>query len=180
MLRTLRCLIALQVVSLPSSMAAQESSPDDRSNRPNVIVFFMDDLGYGDLPTYGATDVRTPNLDRLAREGVRLTDCYAAAPLCTPTRAAFMTGRYQHRAGLEGVITPRDDRLGLSASETTLPGLLKEAGYVTGLVGKWHLGGMPESHPNRHGFDEFFGFLSGAVDYYSHRNGAGVHDLYEN
>ena len=174
LLRTLRYLITLSVIFLPSSLAAQKPSPADWFSRPNVIVFFMDDLGYGDLRTYGATDVRTPNLDRLAREGVRLTDSYAAAPLCTPTRAAFMTGGYQHRVGLEAVLTPRNNQLGLSASEPTLPRLLKNSGYATGLVGKWHLGWKPEFHPNRHGFDEFFGFLSSSVDYYTHRNSAGV------
>ena len=179
-LRTFRCLTTLILILLPFSLAAQVSGPADPADRPNVVVFFMDDLGYGDLRVYGATDVETPNLDRLAGEGVRLTDCYAAAPLCTPTRAAFMTGAYQHRVGLEAVLTPRDDQLGLSASEPTLPRLLKDAGYATGLVGKWHLGWKPEFHPNRHGFDEFFGFLGGAVDYYTHRNSAGAHDLYEN
>ena len=152
----------------------------DTATRPNVIIFFMDDLGYGDLHVDGATDARTPHLDRLAREGMRLTDCYAAAPVCTPTRAAFMTGRYQHRVGLEAVLTPLNADLGLSPSEPTLPRLLKNAGYATGLVGKWHLGSKPEFHPNRHGFDEFFGFLSGAVDYYTHRGPSGRHDLYEN
>lgn len=180
LLRTFRRLITLFAICLPFSIAAQDTSPGERSTRPNVIVFFMDDLGYGDLGAYGATEVRTPNLDRLARDGVRLTDCYAAAPLCTPTRAAFMTGRYQHRVGLEAVLTQRNNQLGLSASEPTLPRLLKNAGYATGLVGKWHLGWKPEFHPNRHGFDEFFGFLSGAVDYYTHRDAAGGHDLYEN
>lgn len=137
-------------------------------------------MGYADLGSYGAKSVRTPNLDRLAREGVRLTDCYAAAAVCTPTRAAFMTGRYQHRVGLERVLTPADAEKGLSSTEPTLPRYLKDAGYVTGLIGKWHLGWKPEFHPNRHGFDEFFGFLSGAVDYYSHQNEAGAHDLFEN
>src|SRR5687767_11767082 len=79
--------------------------PVQAARRPNIVVIFMDDLGWGDLASYGATDVKTPNLDRLAREGVRLTNCYAAAPLCTPTRVAFMTGRYQHRLGLETVIS---------------------------------------------------------------------------
>src|SRR5688572_5960495 len=156
--------------------------PLHAADKPNIVVFFMDDLGYSDLQVYGATDVRTPNLDRLAREGVRLTDCYAAAPVCTPTRAAFMTGRYQHRVGLENVIAPSlgNADTGLSASKPTLPRYLKDAGYTTGLVGKWHLGTRPEFHPNRHGFDEFFGFLGGAVDYYSHRGEDGEHDLYEN
>lgn len=180
LLRTFRRFMTLFAICLPFSIAAQEIGPADTSTRPNVIVFVMDDLGYGDLATYGATDVGTPNLDRLAREGVRLTDCYAAAPLCTPTRAAFMTGRYQHRVGLEALLTPQNNQLGLSASEPTLPRLLKKAGYATGLVGKWHLGWKPEFHPNRHGFDEFFGFLGGAVDYYTHRGATGRHDLYEN
>lgn len=152
------------------------------ARRPNIVIFFMDDLGWGDLAIDGATDVKTPNLDRLAREGVRLTDCYAAAPVCTPTRAAFMTGRYQHRVGLESVIAASLNNLdeGLAPSEPTLPRYLKNAGYATGLIGKWHLGERPAFHPNKHGFDEFFGFLSGAVDYYSHRGEMGEHDLYEN
>jgi arylsulfatase A-like enzyme len=149
---------------------------------PNIIIFFMDDLGYGDLRVYGATDVATPHLDKLAREGVRLTDCYAAASVCTPTRAAFMTGRYQQRVGLESVLAPSlgNADQGLSPSLPTLPRYLKNAGYATGLVGKWHLGFRPEFHPNKHGFDEFFGFLGGAVDYYSHKGEVGEHDLYEN
>jgi arylsulfatase A-like enzyme len=171
-LRMLRKWITLVVtlIVLPSA----EAKP------PNVIIIFMDDLGYGDVGSYGAKDISTPNIDRLARQGVRLTDCYAAAPLCTPTRAAFMTGRYQHRVGIENVFTPRDVDKGLSPAEPTLPRLLKNAGYTTGLVGKWHLGFKPEFGPNRHGFDEFYGFLSGAHDYYSHVNEAGKQDLYEN
>ena len=154
----------------------------DAAGRPNIIIFFMDDLGYGDLRIYGATDVETPHLDKLARDGVRLTDCYAAASVCTPTRAAFMTGRYQQRVGLESVLAPSigNAEQGLSPSLPTLPRYLKNAGYKTGLVGKWHLGFKPEFHPNKHGFDEFFGFLGGAVDYYSHKGEIGEHDLYEN
>ena len=152
------------------------------ADRPNVVVFLMDDLGYSELRSDGALDVHTPHLDRLAAQGVRLTQCYAAAPVCTPTRAAFMTGRYQHRVGLESVIsaTMRNTDQGLSPSEPTLPAYLKRAGYVTGLVGKWHLGERPEFRPNRHGIDEFFGFLGGAVDYYSHRAETGEPGLYEN
>ena len=150
--------------------------------RPNVVVFFMDDLGYGDLAIDGAPDVKTPHLDKLAREGVRLTHCYAAAPVCTPTRAALMTGRYQHRVSIENVIAPSlgNNDQGLSADEPSLPRYLKDAGYATGLVGKWHLGSLPAFHPNRHGFDEFFGFLGGAVNYYSHLGEDGEHDLWEN
>lgn len=142
----------------------------------------MDDVGYADLRIDGATDARTPNLDRFARQGVRLTQCYAAAPVCTPTRAAFMTGRYQHRIGLEEVLAPSRGNVerGLSPSVPSLPRLMKDAGYVTGLFGKWHLGTRPEFRPNRNGFDEFFGFLGGAVDYYSHLGEDGKHDLYEN
>ena len=142
----------------------------------------MDDLGYADLHIDGAVDARTPNLDQFAREGVRLTQCYAAAPVCTPTRAAFMTGRYQHRIGLEEVIAPSQGNIdqGLSSTEPSLPRLMKDAGYATALFGKWHLGVRSEFLPNRNGFDEFFGFLGGAIDYYSHVGEDGKHDLYEN
>ena len=154
---------------------------------PNVVLVMMDDLGYGDLGSYGASDVRTPNIDRLAREGVRLTDAYANGPVCTPTRAALISGRYQQRVGLEWVLTisPADRELGLRAPETSLPALLKTNGYATGLIGKWHLGWKPEFGPNAHGFDEFYGFLSGAHSYYTNRAeiarvGTGAPDLFEN
>jgi arylsulfatase A-like enzyme len=147
----------------------------------------MDDMGYGDLGSYGAPDVRTPHIDRLAREGVRLTDAYANGPVCTPTRAALISGRYQQRVGLEGVLTlsPADRELGLPALGTSLPALLKTKGYATGLVGKWHLGWKPEFGPIAHGFDEFYGFLSGAHSYYTNqaeifRVGGGPPDLFEN
>ena len=172
--KTLRACLLLLVCAV--AVAAQAA------DRPNIVVFFMDDMGYSDLRIDGALDARTPNLDRFALESVRLTDCYAAAPVCTPTRAAFMTGRYQHRVGLEGVIAPSlgNGDQGLSPKEPTLPRYLHEAGYATALIGKWHLGQIPEFHPSRHGFDYFYGFLGGAVDYYSHRGEDGAHDLYEN
>ena len=154
---------------------------------PNVVLVMMDDLGYGDLGSYGAPDVRTPNIDRLAREGVRLTDAYANGPVCTPTRAALISGRYQQRVGLEWVLTisPADRELGLPAPGTSLPALLKTNGYATGLIGKWHLGTKPEFGPNAHGFDEFYGFLGGAHSYYTNRAeiarvGPGAPDLFEN
>ena len=164
------------------------ASPQAQAQRPpNVVLVMMDDLGYGDLGSYGASDVRTPNIDRLAREGVRLTDAYANGAVCTPTRAALISGRYQQRVGLEWILTisPADRELGLRAPGTSLPALLKANGYATGLIGKWHLGWKPEFGPNAHGFDEFYGFLSGAHSYYTNRAeiarvGAGAPDLFEN
>jgi arylsulfatase A-like enzyme len=148
--------------------------------RPNVVLIVMDDVGYGDYGSYGAPDIRTPNIDRLAREGVRFTDFYAA-PTCTPTRAALITGRYQQRVALEYPIgSPPGGGRGLTANGRSLPQLLKNGGYATGLIGKWHLGYRAEQHPNAHGFDYFFGFLSGLVDYYHHTDQNGNSDLYEN
>jgi arylsulfatase A-like enzyme len=150
--------------------------------RPNVVLIITDDVGYGDIGSYGARDIRTPHIDRLAREGVRFTDFYAA-PQCTPTRAALITGRYQQRVALEralGTVGPALE-MGLPATGRSLPQLLKNDGYSTALVGKWHLGFKPEYGPNAHGFDEFFGFLSGYVDFYTHtRGGDGHEDLFEN
>ena len=137
-----------------------------------MLFILADDLGYGDLSCYGRPDYQTPALDNLARQGVRFTSNYAAAPVCTPTRCAYITGRYPQRlpVGLAEPLTassPRD--LGLPPDHPTIASLLKANGYETSLVGKWHLGWKPEFGPNRHGFDEFFGVLSGAVDYFTHR-----------
>jgi len=174
-------LVALALVVMPGvsgRLAAQ--------TRPNIVLIVADDLGYGDLGSYGAPDIRTPNLDRLAREGVRFTDFYANAPVCTPTRAGLMSGRYQQRVRLERPIetnaaTPATGLdIGLPATGRSLPQLLKNAGYATGLVGKWHLGFKPEFQPNRHGFDYFWGYLAGYVDWYAHVRGDGQPDLWEN
>ncbi len=141
----------------------------------------MDDIGYGDLGSYGVTDAKTPNLDRLARDGVRFTDAYANGPVCSPTRAALVSGRYQQRVGIEWALSSTTDRdKSLPVTKTSLPALLKQNGYATALVGKWHLGFNPLIGPNAHGFDEFFGFLSGATNYYTHRTGDGAPDLFEN
>lgn len=172
--------IALFVASPFSSVAAQSDARD--GTKPNVVLILMDDLGYGDIGSYGVKDARTPNLDGLAREGVRLTDAYANGANCSPTRAGLISGQYQQRYGIEwplGAI-PDDSARGLPATGATLPALLKKNGYATGLIGKWHLGFKQEFGPNAHGFDEFFGFLSGAVGYYSHQRGDGTSDLYEN
>jgi arylsulfatase A-like enzyme len=161
-------------------LAAQRGGPPSAS-KPNVVLVIMDDMGYGDLGSYGVSDAKTPNLDRLAREGVRLTDAYANGPVCSPTRAALISGRYQQRVGIEWALSSATDQgKSLPVTGTSLPALLKKNGYATGLVGKWHLGFDPKIGPNAHGFDEFFGFLSGATNYYTHRRGDGTPDLYEN
>lgn len=151
----------------------------DAGRPPNVVVILVDDMGYGDIGSYGVTDIRTPQLDRIAREGVRLTSFYANGPVCTPTRAAFITGRYQQRVGLEWAILANQREPGLLTTEPSLARLLKQNAYKTGLFGKWHLGFKPEFGPNAHGFDEFFGILGGNVDMYTHRNINGDLDLYE-
>lgn len=151
------------------------------SRRPNILLILTDDLGYADLSCYGSRDIRTPNIDRLAREGLRFTDFYSNAPVCSPTRAALMTGLYPQRLGIEYVFYgDRTAGKGLSPSRPTLPSMLKAAGYRTGMAGKWHLGAEDEFSPNRHGFDEFFGFRNSDHDYYTHRNIDGKPDLYEN
>ena len=139
-----------------------------QQRRPNLLYIMSDDLGYGDLGITGRTDYETPVLDALAREGVRLTQAYCAAPVCTPTRVALNTGRYpaRTRAGLFEPLTTSPD--GLLPRPKTIGRLLRDAGYETALVGKWHLGLLPQFHPMRHGYDEFFGFLGAAADYSSH------------
>jgi len=151
------------------------------AQRPNVILIMTDDVGYGDIGSYGSRDIKTPHIDRLAREGVKLTDFYAA-PQCTPTRAALITGRYQQRVRMDRALGPLPAALddGLAPNGRSLPQLLKNHRYATGLIGKWHLGWKPAFGPNAHGFDYFYGFLSGYIDFYTHRRSDGGHDLFEN
>ena len=167
---------------LLAALAAPALVPAQAPARPNVVLIITDDVGYGDLSSYGAKDIETPNIDRIGRNGVRYTDFYAQ-PQCTPTRAALMTGRYQQRYQLERAISTAGPtyETGLPATGRSLPQLLKNHGYATGLVGKWHLGFKPEFSPNAHGFDYFYGFLSGYVDFYHHTRGIdGQRDFYEN
>jgi arylsulfatase A-like enzyme len=147
--------------------------------RPNILFILADDLGYGDLSSYGRPDYRTPVLDGLARQGMKFMSAYAAAPVCTPTRCALATGRYPQRleVGLrEPLKDPDAERdIGLPPNHPTVASRLKAGGYDTALVGKWHLGWKPEFGPNHHGYDEFFGILSGAADYFKYND-----DLWEN
>ena len=173
-------ILTLITFFFPSSLyAAQSADPA----RPNVVLIMTDDMGWADIGSYGAPDIRTPNIDSLARDGVKLTDFYSNGVLCTPTRAGLMSGRYQQRYGLEIALpnegAPEADR-GLPATGRTLPRLLKNNGYATALVGKWHLGYKAEYSPSAHGFDYFFGLKSGYHDYYTHHSGNGKPDLWEN
>jgi arylsulfatase A-like enzyme len=173
--------VVLGTMSVIASPAGAQRT-GDATSKPNVVLIVTDDIGYGDFGAYGARDIRTPNIDRLAKEGAKLTDFYAA-PQCTPTRAALITGRYQQRVLLERALGSSGDALeqGLPATGRSLPQLVKNNGYATGLIGKWHLGYKPEFGPNAHGFDYFFGFLSGYIDFYTHtRGGDGHSDLFEN
>ena len=161
--------------------AAAAGLASGQRRRPNFVVMLADDLGYSDL---GCTGFDVPkatlNIDQLARTGTRFTNWYSNAPVCAPSRAALMTGRYPMRAGVA------TNGLALPASEKTIATLLKSSGYKTGITGKWHLGSDDLHSPNAHGFDTFFGFHSGCVDYYSHRyywgepRGVNYHDLYRN
>ncbi|WP_207400798.1 sulfatase-like hydrolase/transferase [Actinomadura roseirufa] len=148
--------------------------------RPNVLIILGDDLGWADLGCYGAPEIRTPNLDRLARQGVRFTDAYSAAAVCSPTRFGLYTGRYpgRLRGGLEEPIARPDELHGIPPGHPTLASLLKGAGYATAMFGKWHCGFLPWYSPLKSGWDTFFGNLSGAVDYYSKITAEG-RDLYE-
>lgn len=147
--------------------------------RPNIIVIMADDLGYADTSVYDGW-VETPQLERLAREGMRFTDFHTNSSVCSPTRAAFLTGRYQQRVGIVDVVATHLDTPGLDPSQRTLSRVLKEVGYHTGLQGKWHLGREARFNPVHHGFDEFRGYLSGYIDYHDHRqnwlNGLEVED----
>ena len=174
--------ILVAILALGCAAAPLVHAQPGSATRPNVVLIITDDLGWADLGSYGATDVRTPNIDGLAAAGIRLTDFYANGVTCTPTRAGLITGRYQQRFGVEAPLSnpSRGADQGLPATGYSLPQLLKNNGYATALVGKWHLGYKPELGPNAHGFDYFFGFKSGYHDYYTHANGDGDPDLWEN
>lgn len=150
---------------------------------PNVIIFYADDMGIGDVGCYGCKDIRTPNIDALAADGVRFTNYYSAAPVCSPSRAAMLTGRYPARAGMPGNAHSLPGHGGLPTTEITIAELAKSRGYATALIGKWHLGFDTGTRPNDQGFDEFFGFHAGCIDYYSHMfywQDPPNHDLYRN
>ena len=164
--------------------AASSARPVSGANKPSFVFILADDLGYADLGCYGGRSDCSPNLDRIAAGGVRFTDGYANSPVCSPTRFALATGRWQYRlrGGADEPIASHNrgsDVLGLAPGHPTLASLLRDAGYATALVGKWHLGFAPHFGPLKSGYQEFFGPMSGGVDYFTHCDSSGVHDLYQ-
>ena len=163
--------LTLVVLAAPAGVRGAEPV-----RRPNVVLIVADDLGYGDVGAQGPSkDVRTPNIDSIASGGVRFTQGYVSCPVCAPTRAGLLTGQYQQRFGFEVNPAPEArETFGIPPQKTTLPEVLKAAGYKTGMVGKWHLGFQPAMHPTSKGFDEFFGFLAGAHGYLQVGQGGNV------
>ncbi len=155
---------------LVAAIGCQPSGKTEAEAPPNIVLIVADDLGYGDIGANGSKIIATPHIDELAEQGVRLTDGYVSAAVCSPTRAGLFTGRYQSRFGYEYNPTANyargpDAELGLPEDQKTLGNLMKAAGYATGLIGKWHLGALPQYHPLNRGFDEFFGILGGGTSY---------------
>ena len=142
------------------------------ADRPNFVFLMADDMGYADVSSFGRRDYRTPNIDRLATEGMKLTHAYANSAVCTATRVGLVTGRYQYRVEV-GLYEPLGNgaRVGLPAGHPTIASTLKSAGYGTALIGKWHVGDVPQFGPTKYGYDHFWGFAHGALDYFTHRVG---------
>ncbi len=178
-MKTARALfIAIAACGLVGAPAKASAAP-----RPNFVIVMVDDMGYAGLSCFGNPHFETPELDRLAAEGMRLTDFHSSGTVCSPTRAGLLTGRYQQRTGIEAVIHPDPEhpehQKGLPLDEWTFAEALGEAGYATGLIGKWHLGypvNSDDFHPDRHGFKEFIGYHSGNIDFVSHVGDHGKHD----
>jgi N-acetylgalactosamine-6-sulfatase len=162
----------------PWAVAGQRDEGPRRDDRANIVFILADDLGYGDLGCYGCPDIKTPRLDRLAREGILLTDCYSNGSVCSPTRAALLTGRYQQRIGLEWAVSYQVFGEGLPPEEKSIARLIRDTGYATAMVGKWHLGYDLDRRPKHHGFERFFGLLGGNHHYFEHYDRKGVPDLF--
>jgi len=169
-------IIAVGIVAVTAVALVRPQTP--AASRPNIVLVMSDDMGYADLSSYGATDIKTPNIDSLGRDGIRLTDFYANGVLCSPTRAGFINGRYQQRYLIDNVVGGTTPPLKITGE--SLPQLLKNNGYATGLIGKWHLGSTVETGPRAHGFEYFFGFLGSHIDFYHHNRGPMAPDLWEN
>ena len=151
-----------------------------KNNKPNIVIIYADDLGYGDLSIYGG-DIPTPNIDRIGKEGIQFTDFYVAGPVCSPSRFGLLTGSYPARSkqNLYTALMPFDKNY-IEKSETTLPTYLKSQNYKTAIIGKWHLGSEADAFPTLHGFDEFTGFTGGCIDFFDHNYGTVEEDWYVN
>ena len=173
-----RALLGAAASSLAVSNLAAPALGRGKARRPNILFIMADDMGYADLSCFGRRDYATPQLDRLAAQGMRLTSAYANSPVCSATRTALITGRYQYRLpiGLEEPLAFRD--VGLPPEHPTLPSLLHASGYATSLIGKWHLGASPRFGPLLSGYEHFYGVEGGGADYFTHRSGKGL-DLWE-
>ncbi len=164
--------LLLAALLLSCSQASALEAMPKQAKQPNIIIIMADDLGYGDLGSYNGVQ-QTPNLDQLAREGMRFTDFHSSGTVCSPTRAGLITGRYQHKTGVDGVVNadPKHPSHSFGVdpkTQITFPNLVKAQGYKTALFGKWHVGYQQRFHPMNFGFDRFVGFLSGNIDYISH------------
>ncbi|MCK0147233.1 sulfatase-like hydrolase/transferase [Arenibacter sp. F26102] len=169
-------LLILISVCLLSCSGKKESI----AKAPNFVIIMADDLGYGDISCYGNQVTKTPNIDQLAREGTRFIDFHSNGAVCSPTRAALMTGKYQQRTGIEGVVTSKNHRdVGLGLNEITIAEELKKYDYNTGIYGKWHLGYAKEFNPTEQGFDDYAGFVSGGIDYHAHIDQEGNRDWWK-
>jgi len=175
-----RAVLSLATASAGVAALPQGALGAASHQRPNILFILADDLGYADLSCYGRRDYKTPRLDQLASEGLRFTSAYANSAVCTATRVALITGRYQYRLpiGLEEPLANRDN-IGLPPEHPTLPSLLREAGYATALVGKWHLGTLPAYDPLKSGYEHFWGLRGGAIDYFTHASSNGKPDLWD-
>jgi arylsulfatase A-like enzyme len=171
----LRAATGMIVLTASGDLTAQRASKP-----PNIVFILADDLGYADVACYGRPDLRTPHIDDIAAKGVRFLQAYANSAVCTATRVALITGRYQYRlrVGLEEPLAGNPD-VGLPPEHPTLPSLLKKAGYGTTLIGKWHLGVLPKFGPLESGYDHFYGFRGGAVDYFRHTANGSSEDLWD-
>jgi len=182
---------SLITVSILSSLAFSLLAADNSSElaekteakKPNIIIIMADDMGYGGVSCFDNQHYKTPEIDRLAEEGMKLTDFHSNGSVCSPTRAALMTGRYQQRSGLDNVVNADPaipmHHVGIHDKEWTYPEAMKEGGYKTGIFGKWHLGYKPEYNPLNHGFDEFIGFISGNIDAHSHLDRVNTKDWWK-
>ncbi len=180
---TRRWRFVLKQILLSAIVAVFLGCGQNPALQPNIVFIMIDDLGYGDVGCYGSTRNSTPNIDALAREGLRFTDFHANGPMCSPTRAALMTGRYQHRLGpkFEAAISGKEDYDdGLPLDTITMAEVLKKAGYSTGMYGKWHLGYHPPLLPANQGFDDFIGLGSGDGDHFTHIDRSGRKDWWHN